>query len=33
MGQGGRTEERLEMVAAKAVNYTPVVDENDSGVA
>jgi len=33
MGQGGRTGEHLEMVAVKAGNYTPVVDEIDSGVA
>jgi len=29
MGQGSRTGEGLEMVAAKASNYTPVVDEID----
>ena len=29
MGHGGRTGERLEMEAAKAGNYTPVVEEID----
>ena len=29
MGHGGRTGERLEMVAARAGNYTPVEDEFD----
>ena len=29
MGQGGTTGERLEMVAAKAGNYTPVEDKFD----
>jgi hypothetical protein len=29
MGHGGRTGERLEMVAARAGNYTPVVEEFD----
>jgi len=33
MGQGGKTGERLEMEAAKAGNYTPVVEEIDSWVA
>jgi len=33
MGHGGRTGERLEMEAAKAGNYTPVVEELDSWVA
>ena len=33
MGQGGRTGERLEMVAAKAGNYTPGEDEFDLWVA
>jgi hypothetical protein len=33
MGHGGRTGERLEMEAAKAGNYTPVVEEIDSWVA
>jgi len=33
MGHGGRTMQRLEMVAAKARNYTPVVDEIDLWVA
>jgi len=32
MGQGVRTGERLEMVAAKTGNCTPVVDETDLGV-
>jgi len=27
MGHGGRTGERLEMVAARVGNYTPVEDE------
>ena len=30
MAQGGRTGERMKMVAAKAGNYTPVVDQIDS---
>jgi hypothetical protein len=33
MGHGSRTGERLEMVAAKAGNYTPVVEEIDLWVA
>jgi len=33
VGQGGKTGEHLEMVAAKVGNYTPVEDEFDSGVA
>jgi hypothetical protein len=33
MGQGGRTGEHLEMVAAKAGNYTPVVQQIDVWVA
>jgi hypothetical protein len=33
MGQGGKSGERPEMVAAKAGNNTPVKDEFDSGVA
>jgi len=35
MGQGGRTEERMEMVSANAGTYTlmVVVDEIDSRVA
>jgi len=33
IGQGGRTGERVEMVATKAGNYTPVVDEFDLWVA
>ena len=33
MGHGGRTGERLEMVAAKAGNYTLVVEEIDFWVA
>jgi len=33
MGHGGRTGERLEMEAAKAGNYTSVVEEIDSWVA
>jgi hypothetical protein len=33
MGYGGRTGERLEMEAAKAGNYTPVVEEIDLWVA
>jgi hypothetical protein len=33
MGQGGKTAERLEMQAAKAGNYTPVVEEIDYWVA
>jgi len=33
MGQGGKTGKRLEMVAAKAGNYTLVEDEFESGVA
>jgi hypothetical protein len=33
MRHGGRTGERLEMEAAKAGNYTPVVEEIDSWVA
>ena len=33
MGHGGRTGERLEMEAAKAGNYSPVVEEIDSWVA
>jgi hypothetical protein len=33
MGHGGRTGEILEMEAAKAGNYTPVVEEIDSWVA
>jgi hypothetical protein len=32
MGHGGRTGERLEMEAAKAGNYTPVVEKIDSWV-
>jgi len=32
MGQGGRTGERLEMIAAKAGNNTPLVDEMVSWV-
>jgi len=32
MGQGGRTGECLEMVAAKAGNYAKVVEEIDSWV-
>jgi hypothetical protein len=32
MGQCSKTEERLKMVAAKAVDYTPVEDEFDSGI-
>jgi hypothetical protein len=33
MGQGGKIGERLEMVAAKAANYTPVEDKVDLVVA
>jgi hypothetical protein len=33
MRHGGRTGERLEMKAAEAGNYTPVVEEIDSWVA
>jgi hypothetical protein len=33
MGHGGRTGQRLEMEAAKAGNFTPVVEEIDSWVA
>ena len=33
MGQGGTTGERLEMVAVKVGNYTPVVKEIDLWVA
>jgi len=33
MEHGGRTGERLEMEAAKAGTYTPVVEEIDSRVA
>jgi len=33
MGHGGRTGERLGMEAAKAGNYTPVVEEMDWWVA
>jgi hypothetical protein len=33
MGQGSRTRERLEMVAAKTGNYTPVVKVIDLWVA
>ena len=33
IGQGGRTGQRLEMVVAKAGNYTLVVDNSDSFVA
>jgi hypothetical protein len=33
MGHGGRTAERVEMEAAKAGNYTPVVEEIDLWVA
>jgi hypothetical protein len=33
MEQGGKSGERLETVAAKAGNYTPVEDESDSAVA
>ena len=33
MGQGGRTGERLEMVAVKVGNYTLVVDDIDLGAA
>jgi len=33
MGPGGRTVERLEIVAAKAGNYTLVVDEIESCIA
>ena len=33
MGLGGRSGERLEMVTAKAGNYTPVEDDIDLGVA
>jgi hypothetical protein len=33
MGQGGRTGERFEMVAAKVGNYTPGVEEIDLWVA
>jgi hypothetical protein len=33
MGHGGRTGERLEMEAARAGNYTPVVEEIDVLVA
>jgi hypothetical protein len=33
MGLGGKTEEHLEMVAAKAGNYTPLEDEFDSWIA
>jgi len=33
MGQGGETGERREMVAAKAVNYSPGEDEFDLWVA
>jgi len=33
MGYDGRTGERLQMEAAKAGNYTPVVEEIDSWIA
>jgi hypothetical protein len=33
MGQGGKSGKRLEMVAAKVGNYTPVDDEFDLAVA
>ena len=33
MGQGGSTGERLDMVAAKTGNYTPVVEEIDLWVS
>jgi len=33
MGQGGRTGEQLEIIAAKAGNDTPAVDEIDLWVA